>query len=245
MSFVKFLHGEDPFVRVPNDTARDRRLSPNALSILVFAGSFPESVSHTFADFTQRFTLGRDALRTAFNILEECGYGCRQHRVRQPDGRLVTVTMLSFYPIFLDGSTGGGSSALGSAADGSPTLKERKPGKEGAQKKPRKKPYRRKAAGTRARESDLEKQLGIRFPQEVQDLGNPDRVAALLLGAHFRVEDGRPLEAGDFRLVLAEFSASVWKARDPWALLETLSRLAAIGKLNLSLEGEERMSAWA
>lgn len=244
MSFVKFLHGEDPFVRVPNETARDVRLTANSLSALTFAGSFSESHTLSFADFKKRFGWGRDATRTVFRNLEETGYGQRQHRVRQQNGRLATVTTLSFRPIFANKRTGGGSSAPGSSASGQPSLIKRSSEKDRTKKKARTKQYRRKAPGTRASEEEVEAMLGIRLPHEVRRLGDPERVARLLLGAHFRGENGHALDAGASRHVLGEFVAQADQARDPWALLENLSRLAAVGQINLSPKGEAKLPDW-
>lgn len=86
--------------------------------------------------------------------------------------------------------------------------------------------------------SEIENLLGIRFPQSILGLGNPDRVLSILLRSKIDTELARR--------VLAEFDACCArrKVEDPWALLATMARKASAGKLKLTSMGEERLPSW-
>lgn len=116
---------EGGFVMVPNSTAQDENLTPAALGVLVFIESLPPDWIVRDHHIRKHFGLGRDALRTVYAALEKAGYAQRLHRVRQGDGTLRTITKIRRKPIFLNKSTDGGFSAIGSPAIGKPTTIKR------------------------------------------------------------------------------------------------------------------------
>lgn len=80
------LNFEDQYTVMPNAWARDSRLSYKAIGLLVHLLSHREGWSVTSESLATGKT-GRDAVRSALQELEECGY-LRRERERDEQGRL-------------------------------------------------------------------------------------------------------------------------------------------------------------
>ena len=94
----RLSHKVERYVTFTNDTVRDKRLSWEALGLLVNLLSHAEGWKIRIEDFTRPHTgNGRDAVARAMRQLEELGY---LERTRRPDatGRLVPITVLHYPP---------------------------------------------------------------------------------------------------------------------------------------------------
>lgn len=80
---------------VPNEAARDERLSWAARGVLTYLLSHAPGWSVTTADVTEAGPAGREAVRTAFRILETFGY---IRRVRENDERGRITHWIDLYP---------------------------------------------------------------------------------------------------------------------------------------------------
>lgn len=245
MGIVKAIQC-DNFAQIPNVTARDPRLSPRSLGVLVFIISHSEGWELNDAYVKKHTNLGRDALRTVWGELEAAGYCERQHRVRTEKGHFVTVTTvraMSVCPIeqSAGGSTAGGLPACGSAAGGEPTTIERKNSKRKTQKRKKTNPPQAVKPQPSAGFDDsltFVKKFGVdfKFPNsEKLDEGRAVKIAMR-----------ERLDAEDLRRVAAEFIANIGAAIDqPDAYFVKLCKNQKNGELNLSKLGEECMPSWA
>lgn len=86
------------FVMVPNETARDKRLSYRARGILVALLSHEDGWDVRSDSIAREGKEGREAVRTALHELGQCGY-YRLERRRGLDGKNLMGTAISDYPI--------------------------------------------------------------------------------------------------------------------------------------------------
>lgn len=116
--------GEPRFVKIPNTTARDRRLSFRARGLLTFMLSQPDNWTTTSEELAEQATEGRDAIRTALRELETAGYLVRR-RYQNERGHWVTEAVVDAHP--MTGNTSPASPAetdesAAHAEDGNPVV---------------------------------------------------------------------------------------------------------------------------
>lgn len=120
---VKVHRKDDPFVRVPRETAQDENLSPKALGLLVHMLSYPDDWEYHVDHLKEQLPVGRDAIYSAMDDLQERGYLYKKQD-RGDDGRMKPVEYHFFdVPVsnpeeFIDSRTGSGSTGSGKAGSG-------------------------------------------------------------------------------------------------------------------------------
>jgi hypothetical protein len=87
------LHFERGFTRIPNEWARDARLSWKARGLLAYLMSHTEGWTTSLSDLVEKGIDGRDAIRTGLLELERLGYLVRE-RARNDDGTLAGIDYL-------------------------------------------------------------------------------------------------------------------------------------------------------
>ena len=85
------FRSRDPFVRVPNVTAR-AEMSPDALGVLVYALSHNRRWRINRDDLSRHFGIGKDRLTRIFRELETLGYREVQ-RTRRADGTISSLVI--------------------------------------------------------------------------------------------------------------------------------------------------------
>lgn len=118
------LSFEGRYVQVPNDWARDERLSRRAKGMLVELMSHRVGWHITIAALQRTGPEGRDAIRTVVNELAALGY-LRRVQGRGDGGRFNEVEYELSEPLPADGKSDiGGFAVVGSSDDGSPVVGE-------------------------------------------------------------------------------------------------------------------------
>lgn len=115
MSIVR-IERRNKFTVVPNEVARDSRLSYRARGVLVELLSRPDSWSARSEHLVAHGKEGRDAIRTALRELETVGYLDRQ-KEQNERGQWVTVTVVRDH---VDGATEDGFPGVGNPDVGGP-----------------------------------------------------------------------------------------------------------------------------
>jgi len=230
---IKFVQSEDPFARIPNETARDSSLSPESLGVLVFLASFPETWNARDFHIQAHFNFGKDRMRAIWKKLVIAGYAKRDHRQNLGGGRIGTITTVSIYPIFIgSGSTDGGLSDTGRAVGGQPPHKERNRKEE-----INKKEFNNKLDDENRR-LDFKNEFGVNFPQSISNLINETRACS--------IAKKEKLTPEDVRRCIAEFSAEAIRGfySEPVAAWVWLCRKQNESALALSKLGEENIPPW-
>ena len=109
---------EDPFTRVPNETARYNfgKLGPG--SVLVYLLSHDEGWTTNERYIAEALGVGRGAVRSAMNVLIEHGF-VERNQTRTESGEMGPNTyVVHDFPITVDGSTVDGSTVVGFTAHG-------------------------------------------------------------------------------------------------------------------------------
>ena len=91
------------FTLLPNSTLRDNRLSLKTRALLAIMVSLPEDWDYTVSGLASICDVGKDAVRTSLQELEDCGYLTRIQRHSEnghfsQNEYMVTDTPLSGYP---------------------------------------------------------------------------------------------------------------------------------------------------
>ena len=258
MSIIKFRPAADRFVRIPNDTADDPRLTADALAVIVYLAAKPVTWKPRDTDVRRRFRWGRDKMRSVWNVLERAGYAERLHRQPLGGGQIGTVTTLAAEPVFRTGGglTGGGSAATGGAADGSaadgqPTTIKRKREKEESSNKQafNKQPVafgdgKNPDAPASPERLSFASEFGFAWSPSHAQLLDENRACAILIREGIKGADIA-------RRVVAEWAASMMRRPDgdPAAALIWVAR-AAVGTdkqgrgLAHTSAGDERLPVW-
>ena len=79
------------FAVIPNSTTHDRRLSAEALGVLVYLLTKPSDWLVNMAELRQRFDMGRDRLYNIMAELEACGYVVRSQNRADASKRFCPV----------------------------------------------------------------------------------------------------------------------------------------------------------
>lgn len=88
----------DPFARIPQKALDDPNLSLKATGLLVYLLGKPKTWRVVIKDIENRFTDGRDSIRTALKTLVRCGYA-QKNRLRDSRGRMQGFQWkVCFYP---------------------------------------------------------------------------------------------------------------------------------------------------
>jgi len=112
------VRSEDPFTRVPNETARYNfgKLGPG--SVLVYLLSHDEGWTTNERYIAESLGVGRGAVRSAINILIEHGF-VERHQTRTEAGEMGPMTyVVHDTPVTVVGSTVVGSTVVGFTAHG-------------------------------------------------------------------------------------------------------------------------------
>ena len=123
MSIVRAPRPDRGFTILDNNILRDTRLSYRARGVLAAILSRPDNWRTDSTQLAHEGKEGREAIRTALNELEACGYLTRT-KERSDGGRWVTITTVYDTPrIGVDvpaGRTGDGFPGVGSPGAGNP-----------------------------------------------------------------------------------------------------------------------------
>lgn len=122
LGIIRVVRRVDPFVQVHRETCQDKRLSFKARGLLVYILSLPEDWEIRVAHLAREGKEGREAIRGAFDELEEHGYAQRT-RLRKPDGTFAWETSVFEHPGLNDGF---GGSTDQEASDGKPSMDQRR-----------------------------------------------------------------------------------------------------------------------
>lgn len=115
---------DDPFTRVPNETARYNfgKLGPG--SVLVYLLSHDEGWTTNERYIAEALGVGRGAVRSAMNLLIEHGF-VERYQTRSESGEMGPMTyVVHDTPVAVDGSAVGGLTVVGKTDSGEPASGE-------------------------------------------------------------------------------------------------------------------------
>jgi hypothetical protein len=235
MSITKFKGSENPFVMIPNDTARDKQLKPSALGLLTFLASHATDWEIQDNHLRRHFGIGRDALRSIFRNLEVAGY-LKRRKIRTDKGRFTMETSISVYPEY--GLPVGGLPTSGLSVGGKPTDIQRNIYKEKVKKeRVNNKPAKGGKPQSGSKSNTFAKVFGTEFP--INLMNHIDEEEAVALAVKFKLDEE------DARKLLGELSAMAVRGfkKDPRTAWVWLCRER--GKVVVSALGEKNMPQWA